>query len=805
MAENNNTIKTHIDNAINLWKGIVSFDYNIYVEFLEGLLKSHYRFYNIENIDLDELLICAIEKRPYNYVNDNPPPCFPFVFDHDKSIHENLKAWCNKIERINRINNDVMSLSDISSETGKKLWETLKVDDGFIKDTSVINLFSNFHNKKTREFYQHIIKSILKAEYLFLQDYSQKLEDAISSLAPDFKDDNVKTETQSLLRPQKIENINKPCFVKDFIIIALQLQDMCWRIKNAIGKENKRRLDINYSLDEFVERIIRLARFNEDFSSAEKDVLYLNYTKSVIEMTTIDHIHKATADNIGKLILLWQRIKDRGLDIDMPTLNMVKVKAAAMIQKALFQIGDDEEERELLKLNNASFFYSIGGVNEERLKSEIERSNELMRKNYNPIIKNKIENKYKKVLIDEFERMPSEESPVDIETYNKWICKGQNNYIEFSGIIEKMHSIQNDSQKKNKGQDMQEVINDIDLFFNQRTCDCFLPHFFFRVLNFIKIGIDNNENRVDDQIQNKARISIALLNLMKKILKSLRDYISCFERRMPAVFRPYFQHSFYEYDKESNELRYCEKINANSYDCKDYENKFFFASYYCDPFSVDRLKEAYEYYTLLYHSYSSNFALEVKITEVQMNANIKKQEEDIKNTQRSSLQTLGLFTGFLAFIVTSIGTFRVANNIEEYIIYSLTYTLAIALFAFLISDSNVILTYKSDNKKGYLSHLWETIISNGKTLLFGIIFVFLLLFAVCYFYFHGFSSTQDTTETNSRVSVTIDNSNTPSTMLNLKDMNQNDTLKATANISDNAEIANGADSVDGNNNTDSVP
>lgn len=188
-----------------------------------------------------------------------------------------------------------------------------------------------------------------------------------------------------------------------------------------------------------------------------------------------------------------------------------------------------------------------------------------------------------------------------------------------------------------------------------------------------------------------------------------------------------------------------------------------------------------------------------------MNANIKKQEEDIKNTQRSSLQTLGLFTGFLAFIVTSIGTFRVANNIEEYIIYSLTYTLAIALFAFLISDSNVILTYKSDNKKGYLSHLWETIISNGKTLLFGIIFVFLLLFAVCYFYFHGFSSTQDTTETNSRVSVTIDNSNTPSTMLNLKDMNQNDTLKATANISDNAEIANGADSVDDNNNTDSVP
>lgn len=42
-------------------------------------------------------------------------------------------------------------------------------------------------------------------------------------------------------------------------------------------------------------------------------------------------------------------------------------------------------------------------------------------------------------------------------------------------------------------------------------------------------------------------------------------------------------------------------------------------------------------------------------------------------------------------------------------------------------------------------------------------------------------------------------------MLNLKDMNQNDTLKATANISDNAEIANGADSVDDNNNTDSVP
>lgn len=737
----NNTINTHLDNAINLWKGIISFDYDIYVEFLEGLLKSHYKFYNVENINLDELITCAIEKRPYNYINDNPPPCFPFIFDHNKSIHENLKAWCYKIE-IERIDDDVPSLSNILPETGKKLWEKLITDNGFLNDASVIKLFSNFHDKKTKEFYQHIIKSILKAEYLFLHNYSQKLEDAISSLAPNIKDEDVKTEILPSLRPI-VNNIKKPRFVKDFIIIALQLRDMCWRIKNAIGKENKRRLEINYSTDELVETIIRSARFIDDFYPTEKDVLYFNYTQSIIEMTTIDHIHKATSENIGKLITLWQRIKDPFLDIDMSIASMVKAKTAALIQKMLFQIGDDDEERKLLKLDNVGYFYSIAGVNEEQLESETGKANKLMEKNINPVIEKKIDKKYEKVTIEEFEPQPSQVTPIDIETYNQWICIGQNNYVVFSDLIEKMHSIQNNSQNKTERQDIQEIINKLDSFFNQRSCDCFFPHFFFRVLDFIKMSFDSNYSGANKQIQNKAETSIALLNLLKKVLVSLKDYIVDFEKRMPTVFRPYFQHSFYEYDKASHSFHYCKIINANSYDCKDYENKFFFASYYCDPFSINRLKEAYEYYTLLYYSYSSNIAIEVKAMEVQMNANIKKQEDDIKSIQRSSLQTLGLFTGFLAFIVTSIGTFRVATNIWEYIIYSLTYTLAIALFAFLISNKNGVVE-KGEDKRAP----WYRIRYYPKEFAFVLTLIFLAIVSIIYFYKHHHSIGERTETTN---------------------------------------------------------
>lgn len=657
---------------------------------------------------------------------------------------------------------------------------------------------SDVSQQQEIKFYYHINKSLLNAEYLFVQDYSKILEKTVS------------LENQLEIT----SNIPKPRFVRDFFVFNSLLRALCWRIKNAIDEKNTRRIEIKTYPEEYANRITR--NFNIDNSPSLNSDSLFRFTQSVIEMTAIDHIYKATSDNIGKLTTLWHRIEDVekiGDEDFMTVVKMVKAKTASLLYKLVYDI----DNKELIGLTNVKLFFSTVKETEEQLEKRINEYR--LKEALNPTINIKNENKNAVLTKDLLPTTISTSelfSYEDIKSYNNWISKGQDYYCEKSKVICKIADF-------NKGlESIEDTIREISEFYRTTTNpECYSPYFFFVGLNFIKNQIDKLDTlNINIEMYNN------LLNLLQIILDRLKEYIGEFESSIPPIFRPYFEHCFYKYDKkqecftsfftkregkEKEEAWKCFML----YNCDNFTDSFFFASYYCNAISINRLKEKYEEYVLYFNALSSRITqrfFDVKTKELKRSINkatksfekrVGQQKDEIEKSRHSSLRILGLFTAFLSFIVTSIGTFRVANNIAEYIIYSLTYTLAIALFAFLISDSHVNLIDKSDNKKSYLHHVWGIIISNGKTLLFGIIFFALLLIAFCYFGFRGFSSTAGTTDTDTknRVSVTIDNSNTPSTMLNLKDMNQNDTLKVTASISENAEIAKGGDSID----TDSVP
>ena len=240
---------------------------------------------------------------------------------------------------------------------------------------------------------------------------------------------------------------------------------------------------------------------------------------------------------------------------------------------------------------------------------------------------------------------------------------------------------------------------------------------------------------------------------------------------MPPVFRPYFEHSFYQYDENKNSFKYfgLDADMINNYNCDNYINSFFFASYYCNAININRLHDFYESSFLQFQSYSPRLTQKqqrryeniVNEQNLAFQQAFEEQKKEIKSNQRSSLQTLGLFTAFLSFIVTSIGTFRVASNIQEYIIYSLTYTLAIALFAFLISDRN---EKKANSENG-----------NRKIIVFVLTFLALLGFASSYFYKHSSDKEKEVSDTQNGLSININNSSTPSFTINLKDIIPNNT------------------------------
>ena len=614
--------------------------------------------------------------------------------------------------------------------------------EAFVKEGGFVyqNTIKAAREQSEFEFYYHINKSLLNAEYLIIEEYSKKIERLVKSIE--------KNETLS--------NEKKPRFIKDFIILASKLKDLCWRIRNGIGEDNNRRIAIDNHSEEVANNITRSLNI-DDLPTANSDSLLL-FTYSVIEMTVIDHIYKATSENIEKLLILWKRI-DIIANIetnDFPTIaTMVKAKTATMLYKMVIEIGD-KGSRELLELNNVKFFYSIGVENDKDLEIQIKGSR--MKSGLNPVIVIKNEKKDKE--INETDIYGDENNKKikrinfssyyykDIISYNNWIENGQKHYCGMSSIISKISNKNNDSLSN---KDIETLINEIELFEKNKSINHYSPYFFLLILSFIQKQIDRIEYYKDIE---KLDLKIKLLKLLKTILHLLNEYVQTYENRMPSVFRPYFEHSFYLFSgindvSNKKEFIYFDIINSgnsfNTYDCNEFKNAFFFASYYCNPISINRLKEKYEMYTLYFDSYSSTFAQTLNIKEIELEENIKKQEEDIKKNQHHSLQILGLFTAFLSFIVTSIGTFRVARNLSEYIIYSLTYTLAIALFAFLITDNdnhkdNKDSIQDNDKKQKWKSisfiikSLWLFVRKYKKQIAFIITLIGLIYFSKLYFF-----------------------------------------------------------------------
>lgn len=670
----------------------------------------------------------------------------------------------NKVNEIKHVFEDPLKIKD----------EDIKIiKDDFWYSKSV----STTCKKQEIEFYYHINKSLLNAEYLFLEDYSKRLERTI------YIEDQIE-----ILIEDKDKN---PRFIRDFYILNSSLKALCWRIKNAIDEKNTKRVELETHPKEFANKVTQ--KFNIDDNLTDNSEALFLFTQSVIDMTAIDHIFKATSDNIGKLTALWHRIEyvEKNItDDDFKTIiEIVKAKTATLLYKLVYDIDD----KDLNGLNDVKLFFSTEKETEEQLKEKIYQYK--IKESINPTINIKQNNRNKVITC---KNLPSSISQSklfyceDIKNYNNWINKGQKCYCEKSNLINTITESKNGSPDKIKM-----AIDGISMFYDTTPkLEAFSPYYFFLVLDFIKTQI-NQIGGINDTNNEKYN---NLLVLLQQTLHYIKQYINRFENSIPPVFRPYFENSFYKFDKSQKSISYFLKETDSaelkwrfftSYDCEIFKDSFFFASYYCNAISINRLREKYEEYILFFNARSSliiqgisDFKTnQLKKTIVQTEQLVEKQKEELEKSRHSSLQILGLFTAFLSFIVTSIGTFRVANNITEYIIYSLTYTLAIALFAFLISDKDesknkyvLIPTIKKQNKNSFLKkriiNIINSIKNNKKTVAFITTFLILLVFSACYFLKH--SHNEININTSDGVTISIDNYNSTSTM----DINNGNTLSS---------------------------
>ena len=760
--------KTHLGQAIDIINSI----FEPYSEIYNGVVKQLFDSYRIPKLDpslcsVDNFIKAALEGKPIEikYINRGGMPLsqtikdkpikIKFVFNNffdyqkDLSFSDNLKKQFCIVDPI-----DSITWTDIGDNDLKN-----RLVQRIIQEKEAINRLNFVFLQKEYDFYYHINKSLLNAEYLFIEDYSKQLEDAVKNIE--------KTET--------ILDVKKPRFVRDFFILASKMTELCERIRNAIGDRNNRRIEIEDHAEENADRIA--SKLNVNNNPTTNSDKHLRFTLSVIEMTSIDHIYKASSDNIGKLLTLWERIKDvNGSSGNFKkVVDMVTGKTATLIYKMVFDNGD-EKSLQYLNIDNFDFFFK----DSEKIKEEIEKSK--LTNQLNKTIDYKVKNKNKAFTKEDLDNNNQKldlsiANVPDMVKYNNWVARGQEHYIDMSSTIA---AIEQGTQSNNYKQ----VIGKIEGFLQgkkletKQSCEDierFSPFFFISSICFVNNQLDNQLKIETVDFDNLSK----LLNLMNKLLLYMEHYIRTYTNSMPTVFRPYFEHSFYQYntrDYTVNSLGL--DINKiTNYDCKIFENSFFFASYYCNATNFGRLHDFYERYLLQFQSFSyelSHNILEKEAGTIKKDLETAKKEftdaieiqkEDIKSTQRSSLQTLGLFTAFLSFIVSTIGTFRVVGNLTEYIIYSLTFTLAVVLFAFLISDHNSKLYSEKDEPFGFFTCL--------KYIVYVIVLSLLFLLSIYYYSNENFSYTKE--ETKGALSITIDNSSTPNSTVNLNDIAPNET------------------------------
>ena len=664
-----------------------------------------------------------------------------------------VKDFCNPIPL--SIVNAVFSFCNDDEE---------KVRDFITKgDFSYQQFIRDICGRKEQEFYYHIIKSLLNAEYLFDIDYSKKIiENVFEGIISreEFNTGFLINQKEALFK-NNTDNIPR-FIIKDSHFIFSCLLNLCHRIKNAIDDQNTRRINIDINPEEIADRHSKYYLFGQPYKTPQYVNTLFNFSLSVIEMTAIDHFYKASSENISKLVTLWNRIEDieniKSVTIDGNTdtfycmVKMVKAKTATLLYKMVYNI----DNKDLLGLEDVKFFYFTGEKNEKHLKEETE--NGRMKEGLNPTIN--LKNEYKDTefnynLLKKREKFKSND---DINTYNIWIEKSQKYYCEKSALISKIKQ-QTTTQEKNDDA-FEHTIEDLYTFNKTKEKpEIFSPYFFLRVLFFIKTKINILK-------EEEFNLKIKMVDLLKSTLLRLKQYIITYENSMPPVFRPFFEDCFYTYDLNSDDfIWFSDNDSFKQYNCNNFRNSFFFASYYCNPISINRLKEKFEEYILHSNVFSSDIAQEINIKESNLEQNIEDQKNEIRKTQHSSLQVLGLFTAFLSFIVTSIGAFKVAGNLTEYIIYSLTFTLAVVLFSFLVSDHNSKLYSEKDVPFGFFTCL--------KYIVYVIVLGLLFLLSIYYYTNEKFSKTKE--ETKDGLYNTIDNSSTLNSTVNLNDIAPNET------------------------------
>jgi len=342
---------SNLDKVIDAIKKIAMFDVNFYREMIKKFLEEN----KISKENIPALATLLKENNIYQYykIDENK-----ITFYENNNKTDDAEKICPNmclsesplnLENAGKLikiifDEKIPNVKKIGAENALEEFEKEFTKKGSYNKFQVQNyLFKKLDAKIESKFWENYIRSIVTAEYILDDNYSEKLKKAIEELENFY--------------PNKIEKnlLEKeyPYLVKAFIKASWLVIEFCEKTKKIIdnGSNPQKQIVVN------TYRGVRFGNiFLNRFKTGEQKTRRFEWLfESVVKMTEIDHKYISTPENIGELTRLYGRcafFQDKNnhntFGIDPNLIKAIKIKATGLLRGMMIV----EEESNVVILND---------------------------------------------------------------------------------------------------------------------------------------------------------------------------------------------------------------------------------------------------------------------------------------------------------------------------------------------------------------------------------------------------------------------------------------------------------------------
>lgn len=527
------------------------------------------------------------------------------------------------------------------------------------------------------KFYHYVIKSILKAEYLYIPDYKN-----IFKKYNDNDNDNVHAVLPDVVTYgiEPIREVINKCDHQYGALLATS---------NDIKK--------NFYFDTYIDNKFHRPKYKNEQVSVETgqwipivEIIKLAYEASFIEIAYISSSH-----NIRILMSLFKGIKDLNsyyqknsniLSIidtienklwkEVEELNQILCLKVTILLSQIIEQKSPEDDSSMMP----RFHYNIP---EETIQNAIKDISNI-KIDDNPFIEfcenpSKYDIKTIEELFNKKSIIPLYKTVIldysGINKYNEFINYG----LELSiGQTPIYIAIKKLKVERPKLQDEKDFINCLTTYIANKSNDILLkvvpPSLYVKSIKCL-CKITNRHINSDVSFAKRS------LDLLDRILGLLRLATLAYKDQSitPYRFRPLFEYSFYEYSNQKLLL-----VNAYEYDnFIEYltytDNVLFLPSFiYPHPVNYNYLENFFFCYNRIVHQYHHEINqkfIEHKSEDLKENADSKMNEE-----RKKTIQLLGIFGTFIAFVSSVAGMIKSVDCIVDFMLFCMTFVVCLLIF-----------------------------------------------------------------------------------------------------------------------------